>query len=64
MLVMSRSEKPTTPRVSSLRTLVAAQNTNKQTAQIAAKAKAEANARNVEVEEREAHHTKGMLSFT
>jgi hypothetical protein len=62
MLVMSRSEKPTTPRVSSLRTLVAAQNTNTQTAQIAAKAKAEAkaNARGVEVEEREAHHTKGM----
>jgi hypothetical protein len=61
MLVMSRSEKPTTPRVSSLRTLVTAHNTNTQTAQIAAKAKA--NARDVEVEEREAHHTKGMSSF-
>jgi hypothetical protein len=30
------------------------------TAQIAAKEKAKATARDVEVEEREAHHTKGM----
>jgi hypothetical protein len=61
MVVMLRSEKPTTPRVSSFRTLMAAHHTNMQTAQIAAKAKA--NGRDVEVEEREAHHTKGRMSF-
>jgi hypothetical protein len=64
MAAMSRlkSVKHTTLRVSSLRSLVAAHNTNTQTAQIAAKAKA--NARDIEVEEREAHHTKGRLLFT
>ena len=62
MLVMSRSEKPTTLRVSGLLTLVVENKVNMQIAQIAAKAKA--NARDVEVEEREAHHTKGMFPFT